>query len=243
MTNTFSIKEAIVFGWHKVKEHSQLVFGVVLTMFALQVASSVVQKVLQNTLIGAAASVVLAVLGVVLGAGMTLIFLRLARGERAHYRDIVPAMRLVWRYFLASVASGVISFLPIMAGGLAALILLVSSGAVNPGGGFSTAMGVGAGVALAALVMAVAVVCTVYLALRYSFARLAALDGARVGDSLRQSSKLTHGVKWHLVLFVLALIAVNLLGLLVFIVGLLVSVPVSVFAFVHVYLKLKAHHR
>src|SRR5438045_1142697 len=109
----FSIKEAIIFGWHKVKANSALVFGVVLTMFALQVVSSMVQKVLGGTLLGAAASIVLAVLGVVLGAGMTLIFLKLARSEHAHYRDIVPSLGLVWRYFCASVASGVITFLPI----------------------------------------------------------------------------------------------------------------------------------
>jgi uncharacterized membrane protein len=78
--------------------------------------------------------------------------------------------------------------------------------------------------------------------LRYSMARLAVLDGAAIIESLGKSKKLTQGVKWHLVLFALALAALNVLGFLALVVGLLVTVPVSLLAFVHVYLKLKAHH-
>jgi hypothetical protein len=96
MTHTFSIKEAVRFGWHTVKAHSGIVFQVILTLFALQVASSVVQKTLEGTVLGFAASIALAVLGIVLGAGMMLIFLKLARGESAHYRDIVPKAGVVW---------------------------------------------------------------------------------------------------------------------------------------------------
>jgi hypothetical protein len=241
MTHSFSIKEAIKFGWHAVKAHSALVFQVVLTMFALQVASSVVEHSLKGTLTGVAASIVLTVAGIVFGAGMTLIFLRLSRHEHAKYTDIVPKFKLVWRYFCASLLSGIITMLPLMAGGLVALVLLVSTGAVNVSEGTPVA-GVAWAFVLAGVIMLVALAATVYFAARYSFARFAALDGAAITDSLRKSTALSKGVKGRLVLLFIALVGLNLLGLLALVVGLLVTIPISLFAFAHVYLKLKAHH-
>jgi uncharacterized protein DUF975 len=243
MTQTFSAKEAIIFGWHKLKSHSGLVFGVVLTMFALQLASSVVEKVLEDTVLGFAASLVFTVAGIVLGAGMTLVFLRLAKGEHTQYREIVPKAGLVWKYFCVSVITGVIAFLPVMAGGLISLVLLVSTGSINFADGDPTyvAEHLGALVA-AAVIMAVSAVGAAYLSLRYSMAKLVTLEGGDIVESIRKSSKLTHGVKWRLVFFVLAILALNLLGFIALVVGLLVTIPVSMLAFSHVYLRLKGHH-
>jgi len=232
-----------VFGWHKLKNHSGLVFGVVLTLFALQLASSVVQKTLEGTVLGFAASLVFALGGVILGAGMTLIFLRLAKGEHAHYRDIVPSAGLIWKYFCVSIITGVITFLPIMAGGLVSLVILVSTGSINFSEGDAAYVyeHLGAFIA-AAIVMAVSVAAAAYLTVRYSMARFAVLEGADIVESVRTSTKLTHGAKWRLILFVLALVALNLVGFLALVVGLLVSIPLSLLAFSHVYLKLKGHH-
>lgn len=241
MTHAFSIKEAIIFGWHKVKGHSRLVFAVVLTMFALQVVSSMVENSLKDTVLGAVASLVLAVAGIVLGAGATLIVLKLAKGEHAAYRDIVPALGLVWKYFCASLLAGLISFLPLMAGGLASLALLASTGSINFSEGTPIA-GHEWAFALAIGIMTVAACFAIYFAIRYSMARLAVLDGADILESLPKSTKLTHNVKWRLVLFALAIVGLNLLGLIALVVGLLVTIPISLLAFAHVYLKLKSHH-
>lgn len=237
----FSIKEAVVFGWHKLKANSGLSLGVVLALFALQVVSSMVEKTLEGTVIGFAASLILAALGVVLGCGMTLIFLRLAKGEHAQFSDIVPSIAVVWKYFCSSLLVGVISFLPLMAGSLLALIVLVSTGSINFSEGLHNQANPGV-LALAGVIVAVALAYTAYLSLRFSMAKLVVLERGEIVESLRQSTTLTHGVKWRLVLLVLALAGLNILGLLALVVGLLVTVPMSMFAFAHVYLKLKARH-
>jgi uncharacterized membrane protein len=54
-------------------------------------------------------------------------------------------------------------------------------------------------------------------------------------DALSESNRITRGHKWPLFGFVLLLVAVNLLGLLALVVGVLVSIPVSTLAFVHAY--------
>ena len=54
-------------------------------------------------------------------------------------------------------------------------------------------------------------------------------------EALKESNRITRGHKWNLLGLLLMLILVNLLGVLALIVGLLVSVPVTVLALTHVY--------
>jgi uncharacterized membrane protein len=68
------------------------------------------------------------------------------------------------------------------------------------------------------------------------FAPYAVIDrGAGVIDSLKQSWDITRGHKWQLFLFGLVLIGLNLLGLLAFLVGLLVTIPMTWLAVTHAY--------
>jgi uncharacterized membrane protein len=62
-------------------------------------------------------------------------------------------------------------------------------------------------------------------------------------DSLKQSWDITKGYKWQLFLFGLALIGLNLLGLIALVVGLLVTIPVTWLAITHAYRTLSAQSR
>lgn len=59
-------------------------------------------------------------------------------------------------------------------------------------------------------------------------------------DAMRSSAQLTRGNRWKLFLLGLALVGINVLGLLALVVGLLVSLPVSTLAVVHAYRTLSA---
>jgi hypothetical protein len=196
---TFTIGEALEFGWRKMREHNGLLLMVMLSLFALQVVQEIVSRTIGNTLVGALASIALAVVSVVMSAGLTLIALRLAEGHTAHYRDLFPWNRMVWYFFLASLLEGLA-----VVGGLILLIL--------PG---------------------------IFLAIRFAFVRFAAVEGADPVESLRVSWRATRGHWWHLLGFLLVLAAINILGALLLLVGLLVSIPVSMLAWAHVYHKLK----
>ncbi len=54
-------------------------------------------------------------------------------------------------------------------------------------------------------------------------------------EAMKESWRITDGHKWQLLLFVLAVVALNIVGLLLLFVGLLVTIPVSALAAVHVY--------
>ena len=200
MDTAFSIEEALRFGWQKTKENSLVLFEVLLTLFALQVVSAIIRSSLHGTALGALASIAVGVAGIVLGTGLLLITLRVARGEPIEYKQIVPPMSLVWKVFLASLLIGVLVF--------AGLILLVIPG--------------------------------IYFALRFSMVRFAVLDGAGVMESFEKSTKLTDGYKWQLLGFFAVIVLINIVGALLLMVGLLVTVPVTMIALAQVYLKLKA---
>ena len=202
MVHSFSIQEAIRFGWHKTREHSALVFQVVLTIFGLQVLQAVVAKTIESSALGLMASVVLVVLEFFVGIGATVIALKLARNYHAAYADIMPPARMAWRYLLASLLVALFV--------LGGLILLIVPG--------------------------------IYFMLRFSLVRFAIVDGAEVRESLRISAAATRGVKWKLLGFFVVLLLLNILGMLLFLVGLLITLPVSLIATAHVYLTLKGHH-
>ena len=198
MKTPFSISESIRFGWEKTRSHSGLIFKVILTLFAAQIAHSIISSTLMPSLEGIFAMIVLTVVSVVLGTGAMVITLKIARGQHANYSDIVPPLELVVRYFFASLLAGIVIVL--------GFILLIIPG--------------------------------IYLLLRYSMVRFAAIDGKGIIESLKESGKLTHGVKWNLLGFFLVLIALNILGAIPLFLGLLITLPVTAIAYAHVYNKL-----
>ncbi len=202
MEHHFSIEESLKFGWHKTKAHSGLLFQVMLTLFALQVLSSLVTKVLGQSALGVAASILIALVDLFVGVGFTIITLKLAKGESASYSDVMPKLGLVWRYLVANILSGLLIVI--------GFILLIVPG--------------------------------IYLMLRYSMVRYSILDGAGITDSLRRSAHMTVGAKWHLLGFFIVLILLNILGAILLLVGLLVTIPVTMIAYAHVYQKLHARH-
>lgn len=184
------------------RAHSALVFQVVLTLLALEVARAIVQEVLAGTALGFLASLVLIVATVVLGVGATRIALRLAQGHPAHYADIVPPVRLLWPYIAAAVLTGLA-----VIGGLILLIL--------PG---------------------------IWVMVRLSMVRFEVIDGAGIRESLNKSWALTEGHFWRLLGFLVVMVLLNIVGAALLMVGLLVSIPVTMIAYAHVYQKLKAAH-
>jgi len=199
MTHTFSIKEALQFGWEKTRKHSGLLFQVVITLFAVQILSSIAGEVLEGTIDGIFAALLAAIVGAVIGVGAMRIVLKIATHQHTSYADIIPPLGLVWQYVVVTFFAALIIFL--------GLILLIIPG--------------------------------IYFALRYMFVRFAVLEGAGIKGSLSQSAKMTQGIKWKLLGFMLVLGLVNILGFLALIIGLLVTIPVTLIAYAHVYTVLK----
>jgi hypothetical protein len=219
------------------------VFQVVLTLLAVQVAQSIVEKTLEGEFIGILASVVLGLGGAILGMGATVISLRLAEHHHTKYVDLIPPWRIIWRFALAGIIAGIIIMLPLL---IAAAVALVT-GLLTLGSVISFSEGTlvaplaegAAELAIIALILAVGAVVTIYLGLRYSMVRYAVIDHPDTVGSLRKSWHMTRPAVGKLLLFVLAALILNLLGAIPFGLGLLLTIPITMIAFAHVYLKLK----
>jgi uncharacterized membrane protein len=75
-----------------------------------------------------------------------------------------------------------------------------------------------------------------YFAVKYQFVPILVIDKKlSVKEAFKESARITEGIKWHLVGFGLVSILVTILGVCVLIVGLLVAIPVTLLAYVHIY--------
>lgn len=81
----------------------------------------------------------------------------------------------------------------------------------------------------------------IYLAVRYGLATFLVADARTdVLGAFRESAELTRGARWHLLAFGLVLLVLNAVGAIMFAVGLLLTVPISVFAAALVYRRFVA---
>jgi uncharacterized membrane protein len=83
----------------------------------------------------------------------------------------------------------------------------------------------------------------IYLAVRFKFFPYVVIENeeASLKTILQMSFKTTQGHFWKVFGFLLLAAILNILGVLVFIVGLVITVPVSIFATAYVYDKLKTN--
>jgi|SRR3989344_1290146 len=76
-------------------------------------------------------------------------------------------------------------------------------------------------------------------AIKYSFAPFLVIDkGLSPKAALKESGAMTQGTRWRLVGFAIVVGLVNLLGYLALGIGVLVTGPVTILAYIHVYRKL-----
>lgn len=94
---------------------------------------------------------------------------------------------------------------------------------------------------MVAIGLVLLVVPGIYLAIKYAFFGFVMVDKKTgVMDSLKASAKLTDGVKWELFGFGIVMCILNMLGALALMIGLFVTVPISLMASAYVYRKLES---
>ena len=76
----------------------------------------------------------------------------------------------------------------------------------------------------------------IYFLLKYKFAVMFIIDkNLGIAEAFRESARITEGVKWKLLGLVIIMVGLNILGLLAFVVGILISMPITFLAYVRAY--------
>ena len=84
----------------------------------------------------------------------------------------------------------------------------------------------------------------IYIATRFKFFPYIVIENenAKLSELIKMSYRLTAGHFWDVFLFLVVVAIVNIIGAALLMVGLFITVPVSIFASAYVYNKLKASH-
>src|SRR3989344_1343880 len=215
----FSIKESIKYGWLKLKEHTELVLYATLLVLAVSSLNGGIGRGNRSFVIPVFNLVVI-VFSIIIKIGYNKIFLKIYDGEKPKFVEIFKEYRIFWRY----VGVSILRFLPLAI--FTVIIFLIFSYAVLP---------------------PLAILCTITLltifsiiwTVRFSFSLIIIIDTKTSPiAAMRESYAITKDSFWKILLFWIVTALFNLLGLLLFWVGLLVTVPITTFASIYIYREL-----
>ena len=223
----FNFEETFSFAWAKTKQHAW--FLVCMALIYAVILSAVKRTPGLEELV--ALLVALSLLS------MSLI---MVRNESFNFSDIFNRLRsprLVLHFLALTVLYiGAVSVLvmPFIAASMLATNIVIASSS------FSAIPSKLLVVLLTTLVMLLP---GIYVSIRFKFYPYILLENEHMSikDIILHTEKLTRGYFWQLLWFFIMLTVLNILGALAFMVGLFLTVPVSIFAIAHLYRKLQGH--
>lgn len=220
----FNFDEIFSFAWSKTKQHAWfLVCSFII--YAIIMSAVRLVPVLEQAVAGLVALSMLS---------MSLI---IVRNESFSFADLVNKIKspkLVINFFALTVlyiaVIGILS-LPFIA------TASITAGTLLMGGDVTTKL---ITVLLSTFVLLVP---AVYAAVRFKFYPYVLLENEHLNvvEVIKHTNKLTCCAFWSIFKLLVALTVLNLLGMLAFGVGLVLTVPVSIFAFAHAFRKLEGH--
>lgn len=223
--NNFSATGAIAFGWTTFKKRPGILIGAMAVVVLLQIGLQVLSMV---PALGDIASFVVSVF-----IGMGIVSFSLAAHDNIAGLSIhhLWAPKPFWKYLWATLLKGIIAAVPF---GIALLLWLARS-AGKPAEAFQSISFNVVDVTLGIITL-VTLAWLTYVSVKLLFVEYLVMEKNRGGvEAIKESFKMTNGVWWNLAYLTLLIGLVNIVGALALLVGLLVSVPVSMLAMVHVY--------
>lgn len=225
MTKHFSYKQVFMFGWEKTKQHAWFVFLTAI-IINLAVRSSEYHHI-YNPMEGRVAhvpSVFSFIVMLMATLSITSVSMLISRGHGFSFQDLFNPLlssKRVIKFLIVAVAYVV----PVVIGVTAFVVGIASR---NP-----SYAGLGALLLIPA----------VYYSVRLKFFPFIVLEheNASVKELLKLSYKLTQGKFLSVFIFLILAGVLNFFGALLLGVGLLATVPVTIFAMAHLYDVLKNH--
>jgi len=238
----FSKREAIQFGWITMWNNPGFFVVLMVLVGLVYILPGALQAMVREERPFLSAFLALAsmVLHIVIAMGLIRISLQFACGEKGEFADLFACMPLFFKYFLAWIlyalmvsAWWVVALLPGVIAIALSPDLYVSSGYL-PGSLSLWVLG------LVGWMIPFAILSLVW-AIKYMFFGYFIVErGLGPVKALQQSNALTKGAKWDLFIFGLLLCGINLLGALVFLIGLFVTIPTTMVAIAYVYRRLQS---
>jgi len=234
MTETFSFSSTITSAWNLVKTNWRFIVPATLVTALILLVMQVVQAMADRgpNLVAFLVTVIAVVLGIAITLGWANVLLKMIRGISQTWHDFKTDYRLWGHYFVAQIVYSLFAI-------GAVIIAVVPAGIVLLGGGGNVVS-----IILSILLFVAGTMLLVWIMVRYMFIPLVAIDHPKTNGwkLLKASAKLTKGHRIDLFGFMLLILFINLAGLLLFVVGLIVTIPLTKIAKTYVYQYLKTKH-
>lgn len=230
MTETFSFTATIQSSWDLVKKHLKFLLLATIASAVILIILQWLQSLTENHGILSFLVVIISTVGgIALSLGWANVILKLIRHGKAIWSDFQTDTKIWVHYFLARVMYGIVSLISVTIAAVPVFMLVFLSIYNVPF------------LIVGSIAFIFGLSLFAWLLTRYIFISFVAIDHPNINGwkLLKESAKITKGNMWRLFGFLLMVTLINIIGLLLFIVGLLVTVPVTMIATAYVYDHLK----
>ena len=250
MTQTHSLSLTALFtqAWEDLTQNTWFFLGIVAAIIGAQMFAGMLESgdgafalvgIITGTLINA-----------IVAVGVLRVVLRFVDGNGARFDDIVPpAQHVVWYIVFQIIMMVIIASVIALSLALAAIVGIGMSGMTAEHirdmvqMNFTPDALAGIGSVLAGTMVSSILMLAIisYIALRFMFAPYVIVDrNMNAFAALRASSLLTRGVKLRLLALMIVIVFINMLGMMAFGIGLIITVPLSLIVMVRTYRTLYA---
>lgn len=234
MTEKISGPQAVSAAWKVFKKNWKFLVPALIATIAIMFVLQTLQKTVESKIIlSLLVSVIAIIVGIMITLGWSKIVLKLVHNHEIVWQDFKTDTKTWLPFFLARLLIGIFMFAAIM---IFALPIFWAIGSMVAGLVFP--------VILSIILSLFGFVLVIWVTIRYMFISFIAVEKKlNAWKMLTESSRLVKGHTIQLFIFGLLLLLINIIGALLVLVGLLVSVPVSMIATGYVYEHLKKKHQ
>ena len=233
MTAPFTSSASLSAAWKAFTAHWKFVVPATVLTAAIIILLQVITRSLENYWLPSLIFVVFSILaGIAITLGWSKASLKLAHAHSVSWRDFRTNEKSWGHYFLARIIFAVFTVAAMILILIPVLLLVMTAGSLIPL------------IIIGILVCLVGVVLFIWLALRYMFISFVAVDHPTMNawGMLKESARLGKGHMVDLFGFGMLLLLINIFGFVFFLIGLIITVPISKIAVAHVYEQLKKKH-
>lgn len=236
--NKFSISEAIKFGWNTTKVNFFFFVKIILIVGAVYLVSGLISEQVKggNSFIRAAVGIIVWIIQIIVGIGLTKIAIKFAGNQKGEIADLYNHYPLFFKYLAGSILNGIIMF-----AGMVPLLIYLSS-LYRFTSSFRSTSELTSLTTLPIILpvlMLIMLIPIIIFGIRLQFYSYFIIDkGSGPIEALKKSWIATKGSYWNLVLLSLATGGLNILGALALLIGLFWTIPTTLLATAYVYKKL-----
>lgn len=230
----FKFKEVFMFGWSKTCQHAWFIFltCLIIGIITCATATNLILIILTAPTLGGFLALTFGVILMLMTVlSIASISLMIARNHHFTFVDLLNPLLSQRRVLKFFALIGLYIF-PILLLAFATAMLVVGA---RQGSSSVTIFGM--------IFTLICLIPSIFIAVRFKFFPFVVIEHehSTVKELLRMSYKLTENNFWQVLAFLCLAAALNIVGALLFRVGLLVTIPTTFFAMAHLYDKLKNH--